>query len=279
MNYRHSFHAGNFGDVVKHALLLAMLEKLRGKEAGFLVLDTHAGAGATALDGADASRTGEWRAGIGRLLAHTPAALAPYVAAVRAAGLDPDRRYPGSPLLVRAALRAQDRLVACELHPEDAAALRANLAGDRRCAVHHRDGYAAIHALLPPRDIRRGLVLIDPPFEELDEWERLAAAIARAREKFPAAIAAAWYPIKGRAPSRALGDMLVAAGLRDLVAYELLLRPPLDAARLNGCGVLVANNPFGLERDAAALLAGIAARLGDPDAPPPSWRIERLAGE
>lgn len=188
MNYRHGFHAGNFADVVKHALLLAILEKLRRKEAAFLVLDTHAGTGATALDGPEASRTGEWRGGIGRLLADTPAALAPYVAAVtREPG-----RYPGSPLLVRDALRAQDRLVACELHPDDAAVLRAQLAGDRRCAVHHRDGYAAIRAFLPPREARRGLVLIDPPFEAPDEWERLAAAIGEAHTRFPAGIVAAW---------------------------------------------------------------------------------------
>ena len=275
MNYCHSFHAGNFADVVKHALLLAILEKLRRKEAAFLVLDTHAGPGATALDGAEASRTGEWRGGIGRLLADPPEVLRPYVAAVTREAA----RYPGSPLLVRAALRGQDRLVACELHPADVAALRANLAGDRRCAVHHRDGYAAIRALLPPRGIRRGLVLIDPPFEAPDEWETLAAAIAAARERFPAGIVAAWYPIKGRAAARGLGDTLVAAGLRDLVAYEFLLRPPLDATRLNGCGVLVANNPFGLEQDAAALLAGLGACLGDRDAPPPTWRIERLAAE
>lgn len=275
MNYRHGFHAGNFADVVKHAILLAILEKLRRKATAFLVLDTHAGTGLTALDGLEASRTGEWRDGIGRLLEHPPAALAPYVAAAtREAG-----RYPGSPLLIRDALRAQDRLVACELHPEDVAALRANLASDRRCAVHHRDGYAAIRALLPPRDIRRGLVLIDPPFEAPDEWETLAAAVGAARARFPAAIVAAWYPIKGRAAARALGDRLVAGGLRDLVAYEFWRRPPLDAARLNGCGVLVANNPFGLETEAAALLGGLAGRLGDADAPPPTWRIERLAAE
>lgn len=275
MNYRHGFHAGNFADVMKHALLLAILERLRAKAAGFLVLDTHAGTGLTALDGAAAGRTGEWRGGIGRLGHHPPAALAPYVAAVtREPG-----RYPGSPLLVRDAMRAQDRLVACELHPEDAAALRTNLAGDRRCAVHQRDGYAAIRAFLPPREHRRGLVLIDPPFEAPDEWETLAAAIGDARARFAAGIVAAWYPIKGRAAARALGDRLVAAGVRDLVAYELLLRPPLDPARLNGCGVLVANNPYGLEAHAGALLAALASRLGDADAPPPTWRIERLAAE
>ncbi len=277
MNYRHSFHAGNFADCVKHALLLAIVDKLCRKQAPFLVLDTHAGTGRTALDGPEASRTGEWRQGIGRLLADTPAALVPYVARVREAGLDAGC-YPGSPLLLRAALRAHDRLVACELHPEDVTALRANLARDGRCTVHHRDGYEAIRALLPPREIRRGLVLIDPPFEDPAEWENLAGGVREARARFPASIVAAWYPIKGRAPARGLCDMLVAAGLRDLVAYEFLHRPPLDPARLNGCGLLVANNPFGLECHAETLLAALAGRLGDGEAAP-AWRVERLSGE
>lgn len=276
MNYRHAFHAGNFADCMKHALLLAILGRLRRKPAPFVVLDTHAGTGATPLDGPEATRTGEWRAGIGRLLEATPAPLAPFVEAVRAAGLARGT-YPGSPLLARDALRAEDRLVACELHPEDAALLRANLGGDPRCAVHHRDGYAALRALLPAREAARGLVLIDPPFEATDEWARLAEAVRIARARMPTAIVAAWYPIKGRAPSRAFAGAVAQAGVRDVVAYELLLRPPLDAARLDGCGLLVANGPFGLETEAETLLAALADVLAETREN--AVRIERVAGE
>ncbi len=271
MNYRHAYHAGNFADCVKHALLIAWLRLLARKEAPVVVLDTHAGAGRFALDGTEAARTGEWLGGIGRLLTDTPEELAEYVGLVRSVGL-----YPGSPSIVRALLRPQDRLMACELHPEDVTSLRGLLAGDGRCAVHHRDGYEAIGALLPPRDARRGLVLIDPPFEAEGEFERLAAGIRLARGRFATGGVLAWYPIKGRAPSRAFHASL--AGLRDVMCFELCLRAPLDAARLNGCGLVAVAPPFGLEAEAPALLSALLARLGDREKGE-EFRVARLADE
>ena len=271
MNYRHAFHAGNFADCVKHALLVAWLRLLRRKPAPFAVLDTHAGAGRFALDGSEAMRTGEWRDGIGRLLADVPAALADYVGLVRAAGL-----YPGSPVIVQALLRPQDRLIASELHAGEAEALRGVLAGDARCAVHRRDGYEAIGALLPPRAAGRGLVLIDPPFERADEFERLAAGVRQARTRFPAGGVLAWYPIKGRAASRAFHASL--AGLRDLLAFEFCLRAPVDASRLNGCGLVAAGAPFGLQDEAPALLSALLGRLGTGEAGEAA-RVVRLEDE
>ena len=262
MNYRHAFHAGNFADCMKHALLVWLVRALQRKPAAIQVLDSHAGAGRYDLSSDEAQRTGEWRQGIGQLLQQPPsAALGDYLGIVRAMGAP--AHYPGSPLLVREMLRPQDRLVACELRPDDHAALRALLGPDPRSSIHHRDGYQAIQALLPPPDgIRRGLTLIDPPFEQPDEFTRIEAAIATARRRFATGIVAVWYPIKHRAPVRAFHDRLVNAGVADLVAAELLLRPSLDPTRLNGCGLLVATPPFGFEAAATAILSAIDGTLG-----------------
>ncbi|TLU73685.1 23S rRNA (adenine(2030)-N(6))-methyltransferase RlmJ [Lichenicoccus roseus] len=261
MNYRHAYHAGNFADCMKHALLVWLLRALARKPAAFGVLDTHAGAGGYDLQADEATRTGEWQQGIGRLLASPPdEALADYLGLVRAAGAP--AYYPGSPRLVRALLRPQDRLVCCEMHGEDHAGLRRLFARDPMVAVHARDGWTAIEALLPPRTARRGLTLIDPPFEQPGEFDRIVAAIGAARRRFAAGVVAAWYPIKHRAPVRDMQDRLRAGGEPDLICAELLLRPPLDPSRLNGCGLLVASPPWGFEAAAAAILDAIADRLG-----------------
>ncbi len=262
MNYRHAYHAGNFADCMKHALLVWLVRALQRKDTPAAFLDTHAGIGRYDLSSDAAERTGEWRDGIGRLLEQpAAAAIADYLALVRADG-GPDF-YPGSPRLLASLLRPQDRLVACELHPEDHAILKRGIGGDPRIAVHHRDGYDAIGALLPPADrIRRGLTLIDPPFEQEGEFARLEAALATARRRFSTGIVALWYPIKHRAPSRGFLDRLSDSGQPDLVAAELLLRPPLDPERLNGCGLLVASPPFGFEQAASGILAAIDSTLG-----------------
>ncbi len=260
MNYRHAFHAGNFADCMKHALLVWLVRALQRKQAPVAVLDTHAGIGRYDLAGEQAGRTGEWRDGIGRLLDGPAApALQPYLQLVREAGA----HYPGSPALVQAMLRSQDRLLLCELHPEDHALLRRGMAGDARIAVHRRDGYGAIAALLPPADgIRRGLTLIDPPFEQENEFARLEAAVALARRRFNTGTVAAWYPIKNRAASRGFLHRLVDSGLPDLVTTELLLRPTVDPTRLNGCGLLLASPPWGFEEAATAILSAIDTALG-----------------
>lgn len=258
MNYRHAFHAGNHADCLKHALLLLLLDALKRKPAPFAVLDTHAGRGVYDLAAEEALRTGEAAQGALRLRGMAEGPLAPFVAALAAQGFP--ARYPGSPALIRAALRPQDRLVCCELHPEDHAALRAHFARDRQVAVHRRDAWEAIRALTPFPE-RRGLVLMDPPFEQEEEFARLAGAVAELHRRFRAGIVAAWYPVKHRAPVRDFHDALRASGVRDVLAAELWLREPTDPRRLNGSGLLVVGAPFGFEPAAQAVLAALVAAV------------------
>ncbi|HEX4260275.1 MAG TPA: 23S rRNA (adenine(2030)-N(6))-methyltransferase RlmJ [Acetobacteraceae bacterium] len=272
MNYRHAYHAGNFADCHKHAILVWLLAAMARKPARFFVLDTHAGAGWTALGDGPAARTGEWRRGIARLLDTDPPALADYLGLVRRLGL-----YPGSPMLARELLRPGDRLAACELHPEDATALRRRFAGDPAVAIHHRDGYEALRALLPPPE-RRALVLIDPPYEAADEAERVVAGLAAARARVAGGVIAAWYPIKHAAPVRALHTAVVAAGLRDVAAAELRLRAPDDPTRLNGSGVLLVNPPFRFEDELPPLQEALLAALADGDAGQGAF-LQRLSDE
>lgn len=275
MNYRHAFHAGNFADCVKHALLVWIVRALGRKPAPFRVLDTHAGAGAYDLGSDEARRGGEWRAGIGRLLDVTTGPLSEYAALAREAGAPTS--YPGSPALVRALLRPEDRLVCVELHPEEHAALRARFRGDPRVAVHRRDAWEALRALTPFPE-RRGLVLMDPPFEKPGEFDRLAEGLALVARRFRGAVQAAWYPVKHRAPVRAFHAAVGAAGVRDVVAAELWLREPIDPGRLNGCGLLVANPPWGFEAEAGAVLAALLDRLGAGE-PGQGWAVTRVAEE
>lgn len=261
MNYRHAFHAGNFADCAKHALLLWMLDALQRKPAPVFVLDTHAGIGRYDLIAGDAARTGEWRDGIARLLHEPPAPLRRYVEAVSAIGGEGEFLYPGSPLLIYQVMREADRLACCELHPEDAAALRNLFRGEGQAGVHLRDGYEAVRALLPPKE-RRGLVLIDPPYEAPGEFERVVKALQDGAARFDTGIYAVWYPIKHRAPVTTFHEAVALAGLRDVVAAEFWLRRPLDPAVLNGCGLLVRNAPFGFEAAAGEILAALAERLG-----------------
>jgi len=263
MNYRHAYHAGNFADAMKHALLVALLNTLKRKPAGFCVLDTHAGLGTYDLSSEEAQRTGEWQTGIGQLLTTTAPALTPYLALMRDHGAP--AHYPGSPAITAALLRPQDRLIACELHPEDVQSLRRLFRNRAEVAVHHRDGYEAIRALLPPRDHKRGLILIDPPFEQPDEFARTIQAATLAKSRFPTAIIAIWYPIKHRTPVRAFHDGIATSGLRNVIAAELTLRPPLDPTRLNGCGLLIVSPPYGFEQDATTILAAMSPHFG-PDA-------------
>ena len=272
MNYRHAFHAGNFGDCMKHALLVWLLRALQRKPGGLLVLDTHAGIGRYDLSAGPATRTGEFLTGIVRLLDDPPEVLADYVGLVRQLGL-----YPGSPAIARALLRPQDRLACCELHPDDVAVLRRLFAGDRQVAVHRRDAWEALGALLPPAE-RRGLVLIDPPYEAPDEFDKLAAGLRLGHARFGSGVFAAWYPVKHRAPVRAFHAAMRESGIRDIVAAELWLREPLDAARLNGCGLLVVNPPFRFEAEAPPILAALLQRLGTGETGA-GFAVERLADE
>jgi len=243
---------------MKHALLVACLRGLLAKDKPFRVLDTHAGIGRYDLDATPATRTNEARDGIFRVADSTEAVLADYLTLVRQAGFP--RHYPGSPALIRAVLRPDDRLVLCELHPEDHATLKALFRRDSQTAVHARDAWEALHALTPFPE-RRGLVLIDPPFEQEGEFARLAAALATLRHRFRAGVLMAWYPIKHRAPVREFHTALREAGVADCLAAELTLRESTDPTRLNGCGLLVANAPFGFEDTARAILDALLRAL------------------
>jgi len=272
MNYRHAFHAGNFADCMKHALLVWLQAAMQKKPGAVFFLDTHAGIGHYDLSGAQAQRTGEWHNGIARL-SDPPMELDDYLRRVRDLGL-----YPGSPELLRAGLRAQDRMACCELHPDDHATLRRFFARDKQVAVHQRDAYEALRALLPPASEKRALVLIDPPFEAPDEFAKLAEGLRLGHARMPTGVFVAWYPIKHRAPPRGLHQAMKDSGIRDIVTAELWLREPLDAARLNGCGLLVINPPFGFETEAESILAALLSRLGTRELGE-GWAVERLVHE
>jgi 23S rRNA (adenine2030-N6)-methyltransferase len=270
MNYQHAFHAGNFADVHKHVVLARILTYLRAKPAAFRVIDTHAGAGRYDLLAAEPTRSGEWRDGIARLweavaqrkLAPPVAELlAPYVDAVAACNVDGSlRTYPGSPLVAQRLLRSQDRLIACELEPRTAAALAATLRGDRRAKALALDGWTAIGAYMPPKE-RRGLVLVDPPFEEASDFIRLSAALAAAHRKWPTGIYMLWYPIKTREAPNALIHRVQRLALAKILQCEITLGRPRADAGLIGSGLIVVNPPFTLEADLQILLPAIGPVL------------------
>jgi 23S rRNA (adenine2030-N6)-methyltransferase len=251
MNYRHAYHAGNFADVLKHIALCELLRLLTAKDKKLLVLDTHAGAGGYDLGGALAARTREAEQGVMRLLAAPPAAMpgtvSRYLAGVKAYDrkfgrpADALRHYPGSPRFIRVALRPGDRLIACELHPQELVALKREFAGDRAVEVREEDGYHAIKALLPPPE-RRGLILIDPPFEAANELELLGRAMRHGLRRFATGCYAIWYPIKDAVAV----DSFVSAVATDRT-LRLEMRVPATPGKLAACGLLVVNPPWKFE--------------------------------
>ncbi|MGD9785106.1 MAG: 23S rRNA (adenine(2030)-N(6))-methyltransferase RlmJ [Hyphomicrobiaceae bacterium] len=285
MNYRHAFHAGNFADVLKHVALTRVLEHMKVKPAPFRVVDTHAGTGLYDLSGDAAQRTGEWHGGIGRLLAapltDTAAALlSPYLAAVR--GLQPEgsaelQRYPGSPELVRRLLRADDVLVANELHPQDVEQLKSVVARDRRIKVMSLDGFTVLKAALPPKE-RRGIVLIDPPFEVPGEFQRLLVALEEAKARFATGTIIVWYPVKDRAAVAVFLAGVKEIGLSKVLLAELGVRAS-DAVRpgLSETGILVVNPPYTLESELRILLPVLRDAMAD--GPGARFRLEWLVAE
>lgn len=261
MNYRHAFHAGNFADVVKHALLVSIVEYLKRKDKPFRVFDTHAGIGRYDLSSGQARRTGEHLEGIGRLLA-SPAASAPELAAyIAAATMEGSDVYSGSPLIVRRLLRRQDRLSAYELHPDDAATLAALFAGDVQVKTFALDGWLALGAHLPPKE-KRGLVLIDPPFEERHEVESIASGLRSAHRRWPGGIYAIWYPIKREADRDRLHAALRDTGIPGISAAEFLREPVSEEAELVGSGLAVANAPYVFAAEAKRIMAILEQVLG-----------------
>jgi 23S rRNA (adenine2030-N6)-methyltransferase len=272
MNYRHAFHAGNHADVFKHAVLTFVLEWLALKPAPFAVLDTHAGIGVYDLTSGGAQRTREYEAGVGKVFEPGLASAPGYSALLRELNPDGLTTYPGSPEIVRRVLRGEDRLIAAELHPDDAEVLRARYRDDSRIAVHHRDGYEAVGALLPPQE-RRGLVLIDPPFEEKDEGERLARALTAGLRRWPTGTFMAWYPIKDGLIGAALARAAVAGGFPKTLRAEFSPYPR-DGVSLAGGGLLIVNAPWRLDERIAALCEELSGLLGGGDGWTVDWRTQ-----
>ncbi len=282
MNYRHAFHAGSFADVFKHAVLCRILHYLRAKPAAFRVIDSHAGAGLYDLASPEASRGAAWHDGIERLTAATLAApvaalLSPFLEVVGALNERGQlKTYPGSPALARAWLRPQDRLIACEIEPQAFAALRQNLRGDVRIKTLEIDGWTALSAYVPPPE-RRGLVLVDPPFEQAADFHRLSHGMAEAHRKWATGIYALWYPIKDRGEPDALVKRLRRLGIGKMLRAELTVAPLTDPASLNGCGLILVNPPWTLESELAVLLPALAGLLGR--AGKGAFRLDWLARE
>ncbi len=278
MKYRHAFHAGNFADVMKHVALVAALLRLTEKDRPLFLLDTHAGRGRYEIGG----QGGESAQGIGRLAA-LPAApshpvLARYLELVRA--WNPEgalHTYPGSPLIEAALMRPGDRAAFCELQGAEAAALKREFRADARIAVHERDGFEALGALLPP-PVKRGLALIDPPYEDTDaDLARVGAALADTATRWPQGVVMAWYPIKQGAVAARLHRRLVETGVKRLLAAELCVHPDDSRAGLNGSGILAVNPPWQFEQDLRQVLPVLHGVLAERGAG--RTRVEILSGD
>jgi len=261
MNYRHIYHAGNICDVVKHSVLALLIDYMRGKDKPFAVLDTHAGCGLYDLFDERAQKTKEAEEGILKLWAYldrhgkVPETLRPYIKAIES--LNPAGTilaYPGSPAVARSLLREQDRLIACELHPEDVVVLRQTFRNDKQTHIHHRDGYAALKALLPFAE-KRGLILIDPPFEQPDEYEALVSAAKRINAIFPMAMVALWYPIKERPVIWQFHEALADTQIPKMMKAEFIFKPEVRHDRLNGTGLIIINPPWTLEGQLSGLFS------------------------
>lgn len=267
MNYRHIYHAGNFADVLKHAVLARLVVYMQQKDKAFRVLDTHAGIGIYDLSSEEAQKTGEWQDGIGRLLEaelspKAKALLSPYLDAVRELNpKGPVTVYPGSPKLARMLFRPQDRLSAMELHPDDYRALARLFEGDFQARVTELDGWLALGAHLPPKE-KRGIVLVDPPFEKDGEYLRIADGLAKAYRRFATGTYCLWYPIKKGAPIEEFHQALQALEIPKMLCAELLVRSDRDITGLTGSGLVIVNPPFTLKDELHTLLPELKRILG-----------------
>ncbi|MEN0100605.1 MULTISPECIES: 23S rRNA (adenine(2030)-N(6))-methyltransferase RlmJ [Brucella] len=272
MNYRHAYHAGNFADVVKHVILSRIVEYLKRKDQAFRVIDTHAGIGLYDLRGTEAGKTSEWTGGISRVFdavekGEIPAAaielLQPYLDVVRAVNNGKDlRHYPGSPLLTRHLLRKQDRLSALELHPQDAKKLAKLFDGDYQARVIELDGWLSLGAHMPPKE-KRGLVLVDPPFEIEGEFDRLVDGLVKAYKRFPGGTYALWYPVKDRKETERFSKRLRETEIPKIMRIELAIRAPSLEPRLDGTGMIVVNPPYTLESEMQTLLPCLTKLLSE----------------
>ncbi len=280
LSYRHSYHAGNHADVIKHLVEVAILEYLKKKDKAFCYHDTHAGAGLYSLQSEQAQKTTEYQTGIGRLWhyqAATPV-LQTYLNTVRSLNPDDELKfYPGSPLLAKLLCRADDSIQATELHPTDFPLLQHQFAGRRFCRIEKMDAYAGLRAMLPPLP-KRGLVLIDPPYELKTEYQDLVKGLQQAVQRFPQATYAIWYPVIERDSIEAVLQAIVDTGIRNQLRIELCPLPDSPGFGMTGSGMLVINPPYTLADDMRAALAELAPLLAEPGQPL-HWQVETLVGE
>ena len=266
MNYRHIYHAGNFADVLKHAVLARLIVYLQQKDKAFRVIDTHAGIGLYDLSSTEAQKTGEWQNGIGKLMAaalpeDVTAWLAPYLDAVRA--LNPEggvKLYPGSPKLTRMLMREQDRLSAMELHPADCETLRDLFEGDYHVRVTELDGWLSLGAHMPPKE-KRGIVLVDPPFEIEGEYERLVDGLVKAYRRFPGGTYCLWYPLKKGAPIKDFHEALKQTEIPKMLCAELSVRSDRETTGLSGSGLIIVNPPYTLHDELKTILPVLKSLL------------------
>ncbi|WP_439272588.1 23S rRNA (adenine(2030)-N(6))-methyltransferase RlmJ [Pseudochrobactrum sp. HB0163] len=289
MNYRHAYHAGNFADVFKHIVLTRVLLYMQHKEAALRVVDTHAGIGRYDLESVEAGKTLEWRSGIEQIItARSKGQIPPAILALIAPYLDVIdaenstckdkvlRYYPGSPLLTRHLMRPQDRLSALELHPQDVQTLAALFEGDYQTRVTELNGWLALGAHLPPKE-KRGLVLVDPPFEIAGEFERLVEGLVKAHRRFATGTYALWYPVKDRREVNRFITALKETGLPKILRLELSVRLPSQEPRLDGTGMIIVNPPYILPQEMAVILPWLAKILGENNQG--GYGIEWIAGE
>jgi len=290
MNYRHAYHAGNFADVLKHTVLLALIEAMQSKPTPFCVIETHAGSGCYALDGREAGKTGEFKDGISRLLypdlhgstakaSSLPPLLRRWLDSILAVPGNEDglKVYPGSPLQAANAMRAEDSAQLSELHPEEATLLHELFRRDPRIHVHQRDGYEALNGLLPPKE-KRGLVLIDPPYEAQEaEYKRIELAVKAAMQRWPTGVYAIWYPIKLRSQVQPFLRWLSRCGAKRVLRAELMVHPDDSPLRLNGSGMVILNAPWKLDDTLREPLQAMA-RLLSKDRPA-EWKLDWLLQE
>lgn len=263
LSYRHSFHAGNHADVLKHTVQSLIIESLKEKDKPFLYLDTHAGAGRYQLSGEHAARTGEYREGIARIWQQDslPAELEPYISAVshfnRSGQL---RYYPGSPLIARQLLREQDSLQLTELHPTDFQLLRSEFQKDSRTRAERADGYQQLKSKLPPIS-RRGMVLIDPPYEIKSDYKAVVSGIHEGYKRFATGVFALWYPVVLRNQIKRMINNLEATGIRHILQIELAIRPDNEQRGMTASGMIVINPPWKLEQQMGTLLPWLHSKL------------------
>lgn len=268
MNYRHAYHAGNFADVVKHAILARVLTYMKQKPQPFRIIDTHAGCGRYDLTSVEASKTNEWRDGIARLIdADMPAdvavLLAPYLDAVRSVNRPGELAiYPGSPLIAHFLMRPGDQLVANELHGDDLEKLKSEFRRVEGTKVLGLDAWVAVKSLLPPTE-RRGVILIDPPYESPDEFERLTESLGNALRRFANGVYLIWYPVKNQAASNRFVHDVSQLGCSKMLDVRLTISAPFAGLGLTETGLLILNPPFNLKGELEVLLPFLSELLAE----------------